>query len=349
MRNNNDTRINTPLISWKFYLLLFAIFVFIAIDEAIIVWFCKDYFESLIPLLLWWIISSSLILTTTIALIRKYIWNKPILLLSEAAKQITAGDYSVRVPSTRKDGKKDAAEVLIDDFNTMVKELASTEILKNDFIANVSHEIKSPISVIQSYAQTLQSADLSEGEKAQCIDAIVSATKKLNEMIVNILKLNKLENQNITSCAAEYQLGEQLRQCALGFMELWEKKNIDFEIDVCDVTVRHDPALMELVWNNLLSNAVKFTDENGSIRLTSYRRDELIYVSVKDSGCGMDEKTRNRIFDKFYQGDTSHSTEGNGLGLAILKRVAEIENLNIDVVSEPGKGTEFIVALNFGR
>ena len=140
-KKTKDKRINAPLISWKFYLVLIAILVFIAVDEAIIVWSCKDYFDSLIPLLVWWIIMSSVLFTMAIALTRKYVWNKPITKLSEAAKKVTEGDYSVQVPSVRKDGKKDEAEVLIDDFNTMVRELASTEILKSDFISNVSHEI----------------------------------------------------------------------------------------------------------------------------------------------------------------------------------------------------------------
>ncbi len=288
---------------------------------------------------------SSVLFTVAIALTRKYVWNKPITKLSEAAKKVTEGDYSVQVPYMRKDGKKDEAEVLIEDFNTMVRELASTEILKSDFISNVSHEIKSPLAVIQSYVQTLKSSDLSEAERVKYLDTIMLATKKLNAMIVNILKLNKLENQSIVSNATDYQLGEQLRQCALGFMELWENKEINFEIDVCDVTVHHDATLLELVWNNLLSNAVKFTEKGGTISLTSKERDGFVFVTVKDSGCGMSEETVKRIYDKFYQGDTSHSTEGNGLGMAMVKKVLELENGEITVKSELGKGTEFTVKL----
>ncbi len=345
MKPQKDKRINAPLISWKFYLVIIAILVFIAADEAIIVWYCRDYFDSLIPLLVWWIVMSSVLFTVAIALARKFVWNKPITKLSEAAKKVTEGDYSVQVPSMRKDGKKDEAEVLIEDFNTMVRELASTEILKSDFISNVSHEIKSPLAIIQSYVQTLKSSDLSKTERAKYLETIMLATKKLNAMIVNILKLNKLENQSIVSNATDYQLGEQLRQCALGFMELWESKEIHFEIDVCDVTVHHDATLLELVWNNLLSNAIKFTGNGGTISLTSKEQDGVVFVAVKDSGCGMSEETVKRIYDKFYQGDTSHSTEGNGLGMAMVKKVLELENGEICVNSKVGAGTEFIVRL----
>lgn len=340
-----DKRINAPLVSWQFYLIIFIVVLFFAIDEYFIVAYCKDYLESFVPLIIFYIFSSSVCITVVVCLIKKFIWNKPINHIAESAKKIAEGDYSARVKSMRRDGKKDEVEVLIDDFNTMAKELASTEILKSDFISNVSHEIKSPIAVIQSYVQTLKSSDLSEAERVQYLDTIMLATKKLNAMIVNILKLNKLENQSIVSNATDYQLGEQLRQCALAYMELWEKKEINFEIDVCDVTVHHDATLLELVWNNLLSNAIKFTEKGGTISLTSKEQDGFVFVTVKDSGCGMSEQTVKRIYDKFYQGDTSHSTEGNGLGMAMVKKVLELENGEITVKSEIGKGTEFVVKL----
>ncbi len=340
-----DKRINAPFVSWQFYLIIFVVVLFFAIDEYFIVAYCKDYLESFVPLIILYIFSSSVIITLVVSLIRKFVWNKPIKYIAEAAKKVAGGDYSVRVRSMRKDGKKDEVEVLIDDFNRMTEELSGTEILKGDFISNVSHEIKSPLAVIQSYVQSLQSDDLTTGERREYLSTIMQATKRMNAMIANILKLNKLENQSIISDATDYQLGEQLRQCALGFMEIWEKKNIDFKINVCDVAVHHDATLLELVWNNLLSNAIKFTENFGRIALTSKEQAGYVYVTVKDSGCGMSDETLKRIYDKFYQGDTSHSTEGNGLGMPMVKKVLELENGEISVISKIGEGSEFTVKI----
>lgn len=172
------------------------------------------------------------------------------------------------------------------------------------------------------------------------------ATENLNSMITNILKLNKLENQQIFPAPETYQLGEQLRRCALSFMEQWQAKGIDFEIDVEDIAVCYDASLLELVWNNLLSNAIKFTETGGCISLTSQTRDNAVFVTIKDTGCGMDEETRARIFEKFYQGDTSRASEGNGLGLALVKKVIEIIGGEITVESTLGQGTAFTVKIN---
>lgn len=228
----------------------------------------------------------------------------------------------------------------------MTRELASNEMLKSDFIANVSHEIKAPLSVIQSYTQALKDGYAAPEQQEQYLDTIMVASQNLNSMITNILKLNKLENQQIFSVPEPYQLGEQLRRCALSYMKRWQEKEIEFAIDVEDVAVCHDAALLELVWNNLLSNAVKFTERGGSISLTSRIRDSAVWVVVRDTGCGMDGEIRARIFEKFYQGDTSHASQGNGLGLALVKKIIDIIGGDIIVESAPGQGTAFTVKIN---
>lgn len=177
------------------------------------------------------------------------------------------------------------------------------------------------------------------------MDTIIDATEKLNAMVTNILKLSKLENQQIFPAPETYQLGEQLRRCALNFMEKWQAKDIEFVIDVADVSVHYDASLLELVWNNLLSNAIKFTDKDGHISLTSKVTVNTVLVTVKDSGCGMDSETCKRIFEKFYQGDTSHASEGNGLGMALVKKVVDIVGGKITVKSSPGNGATFTVEL----
>ncbi|MGL6221761.1 MAG: sensor histidine kinase, partial [Lacrimispora sphenoides] len=211
-------------------------------------------------------------------------------------------------------------------------------------IANVSHEIKSPLSVIQSYATAMQDDSLSPEERYDYSKTIVKASKRLSDLITNILKLNKLENQEIFPASEPYSLDEQLRECALSYEELWSKKNITLiGDDINEVTVRYDRSLLELVWNNLISNAIKFTNEGGQIVISLKDEDGLAVVTISDTGCGMGEETVAHVFDKFYQGDSSHSTEGNGLGLALAKKVVDIFGGSISVKSKPNEGTCFIV------
>ncbi len=271
-------------------------------------------------------------------------YGRPMRKIAEAARQVAGGNFTIRLQPFRKDGKKDEIEVLVEDFNTMIEELATIETLKTDFIANVSHEIRSPLAVIQSYATAMQDDSLSPEERYDYGKTIVKASKRLSDLITNILKLNKLENQEIFPASEPYSLDEQLRECALSYEELWSKKNITLiGDDINEVTVRYDRSLLELVWNNLISNAIKFTNEGGQIVISLKDEDGLAVVTISDTGCGMGEETVAHVFDKFYQGDSSHSTEGNGLGLALAKRVVDIFGGSISVKSKLNEGTCFIV------
>ncbi len=268
--------------------------------------------------------------------------------LCSAARKVAQGDFSVRIAPERKDGKKDEFEVLYEDFNTMVAELASTEILKSDFISTVSHEIKTPIAVIQNYALMLQMSHLSEEERANCAEKISEATQRLSSLVTNILQLNKLENQNMPVKRECFNLSEQIRCCALGFEKVWTDKNIDFECNLDeDIEINSDDKLLYVVWNNLIGNALKFTEDGGTVTVTAEKSENYAAVTVKDSGCGIDDKTLSHIFDKFYQGDTSRATEGNGLGLALVKRIVTLLHCDIIVNSTPGEGSEFIIKIPF--
>jgi signal transduction histidine kinase len=301
----------------------------------------------IINALIGWLLFSSGVLTAIYGLIRRFLLERPMRHFSEAAKQIAAGDFSVRVKSLpgKKNNKKDYLDVMVDDFNTMAAELAGIETLKNDFISNVSHEIKTPISVIYNYTKALRNDALTPEERQEYTETIMDSAQKLSALVTNILKLNKLENQEIVPEAAFYDLGEQLRRCALAFEDQWEARGITFSGDFDKIVVCYNETMLELVWNNLISNALKFTERGGCIALSLKAVDGFAVVTVRDSGCGMDAETRKHIFDKFYQGDTSHSQEGNGLGLALVMRV--IQNLGgaITVESEPGKGSTFTVRL----
>jgi signal transduction histidine kinase len=301
--------------------------------------------QLVINILIAYVLITTAIVTAIIGLVRYVSWSRPMRLIGEAARKIARGDFSVRIMPLRKDGKKDFVEVMFDDFNIMAAELESIETLKSDFIANVSHEIKTPLSVIQSYAAALQNGALSAGERREYTQTIVEASQKLSALVSNILKLNKLENQEIIPESRAFDLSEQLRRCALAFEDIWERKNITFSAGLDDITVTHDENMLEIAWNNLLSNAIKFTDDGSRISLGLKRADGFAVVVVQDSGCGMDEETQKRIFDKFYQGDSSHSQEGNGLGLAMVKKVIELQGGSIAVESAPGQGSTFTVYL----
>ena len=302
----------------------------------------NDTIQIILPILYWSIIAAGLTIFTRWRIQKTY--DVPVQRLAEAAQQVAEGDFSIYVPTMHTAENKDYLDRLIDDFNKMVAELGSMETLKTDFFANVSHEFKTPLAGIQNNAMLLQRKNISEEERQECADAIVESTRRLSDLISNMLKLNKLEKQTIVPKAEPYDLCEQLCECVIQFDDLMEKKNIEFEADLEDqAVIAVDQDLMELVWNNLLSNAVKFTPTGGSIVLRQHTDADGIKVSVSDTGCGMDENTQKKIFEKFYQGDTSHATEGNGLGLALVLRVLHLLDCQISVQSELGKGSVFTV------
>ncbi len=301
-------------------------------------------------ILAYWAAVAALI-TLYIRNIFKRAYEEPMHKLADATARIAGGDFSVRVDLPSKPDKLDYLDVMISDFNKMTEELSLIETLRVDFFSNVSHEIKTPIAVIQNSSELLKRDDLLEDKRQEYISTINDAAKRLNTLITNILKLNKLEKQAITPNVTEFDLCEQLVQCALMFESVWESKEIEFEADLADerLMIRADEELLPLLWNNLLSNAFKFTEKGGTVRVSEHSENGIITVAVEDSGCGMDEQTMKHIFDKFYQGDSSHSTEGNGLGLALALRVLQLIGGSIDVKSEVGKGTVFTVTLKDSR
>lgn len=341
-----DRRVTAPLLSWQHLLAIFCVVYILILVQSFILVHYSNHLSSLISILVYYLLSTGVLLAVLFGLFWRYVIGKPLRRLSIAARDVASGDFTVQVEPTRKDGRLNELDVFIEDFNTMTKELAANEMLKSDFVANVSHEIKTPLAIIQSYTQALKDGTAPPEQREQYLDTVITAARDLNSMITNILKLNKLENQQIFPTAEVYQLGEQLRRCALLQMEQWEAKGIDFSINVVDVLVRYDQDLLDLVWNNLLSNAVKFTPTGGRIRLESKLEGDQVVVRLIDNGCGMDEATQKRIFEKFYQGDPSHAVNGNGLGLALAKKVIDIVGGQIEVQSRPGEGSAFTVRLS---
>lgn len=262
--------------------------------------------------------------------------------INNATKAISNGDFTFRLNENRT--IKEIQE-MSHNFNMMAKELQNTELFRDDFIKNVSHEIKTPLSTIEGYATLLQNEQLDEKTRHQYLHKIIKNTHRLSSLTSNILLLSKIENQEITHDFCLFSLDEQIRECILSQETLWSKKGIQFELDLDFINYYGNETLLPHVWNNILSNAIKFSHEKGYIDILLKQKKNNIFVIITDYGSGMNEEVKNRIFEKFYQGDTSHKSIGNGLGMTLAQRIVNIHHGNIEVDSTEGKGTTFTVTL----
>ncbi|MBP3399190.1 MAG: HAMP domain-containing histidine kinase [Erysipelotrichaceae bacterium] len=288
----------------------------------------------------------SLIFSVIDSLRRKWTVERPAKRITEAAEKVMEGDFSVRIQPVNKIATEGAFNQIIDCFNRMIDELKGVETLRSDFIANVSHEMKTPLAVMRNYGTLLQSPELSDELRIEYAKGVVNHVQKMAELMTNILKLNRLENQQIFPLSEEYDLSEQICECLLEYESVWESKEIEIQTEIAEgVKIKADAELLSLVWNNLFSNAFKFTESKGRVSVSLVASEQEAIVKVKDSGCGMSSETGAHIFEKFYQGDSSRSSQGNGLGLALVKRVIDILQGEITVESTLGKGTVFTVKI----
>jgi len=276
---------------------------------------------------------------------RKTMIEKPVQMILDATEKISSGNFNVKLYPLHEYNKYDQYDIIFDNINIMTKELSKNEILKNDFISNVSHEIKTPLSVIQNYSKALLNDGLSNEKRKEYLKGLTIQTKKLSNLISNILKLNKLENQQILPEIEKINLDELLRVSILEFENLFEKKEIEVICDIEEVKLYSSKSLLEIVFNNLISNAIKFTENDGQIVVSLKQNKTHAIIKIKDNGCGISKEVGEHIFEKFYQGDTSHSSEGNGLGLALVKKVIDILGGEISIESKVGVGTTFIIKL----
>lgn len=266
---------------------------------------------------------------------------RPLNKIKDATKKVASGDFNVNVDIKRKDEIGDLA----DNFNMMVKELNSIEYLRKDFISNVSHELKTPIASIQGFTKLLIDENTSIEDKKEYAAIILEETARLSNLSSNMVKLSKFENQEIITNKKKYRLDEQLRKAIIMLEEKMNKKNIAITLKSEAVSIFEDEDLIMEIWINLLNNAVKYTNENGKIEIKVKEESECINVEIKDNGIGIPKEKQERIFEKFYQAERSHSSEGSGLGLPIVKRIVELVDGKITFKSEQGKGTTFIVEL----
>ncbi len=276
---------------------------------------------------------------------RKIMVDRPTKKILEATEKIARGDFSVRLKIKREYGKYSEYDLIMANLNKMAIELEKNEVLKTDFISNVSHEIKTPLAVIQNYTILLEDQTLDNETRKNYSKILIGASKRITDLITNILKLNKLENQEIQEKHEKFNLTDSLAESVVAFESIIENKGIELNCDFDEVSVFSSKSLLEIVWNNLISNAIKFTPSDGRIDVVLRQKGKDAEISVKDTGCGMTSEVGSRIFEKFYQGDTSHSTQGNGLGLALVKKVIDILGGEISVQSEIGKGTTFTILL----
>lgn len=350
MKNKKNRRFKVfSFWSYLFFFVLISLVVscstIIFLKRMRITWNIDTITDSMISTFLNVLIVSALI-TFANGVRNYYFIERPLKRILEETKSLAKGDFTARINENEDIFCTEEMTILMSDINEMAKELSGIETLRTDFIANVSHELKTPLAVINNYATLLQSGELSEPEQKNCANSITEASRNLSSLVTNILRLNKLENQQIYPDKEIFDLGSQLAECLFAYDDILESKKIEVETEIPDqLIVEGDKEFLYLVWNNLLSNAVKFTPEHGLIKVKLTADGKNAIVSVEDNGCGMSKETGKHIFEKFYQGNPSRTTSGNGLGLSLVKRVIDIMQGNITVSSIVGKGSSFTVRL----
>ncbi|MBR3231827.1 MAG: HAMP domain-containing histidine kinase [Lachnospiraceae bacterium] len=281
----------------------------------------------------------------SIVIMIRTVFIGPIRKIMAAMGRLAKGEFSVRIDMSNEAYCPREIREFAKSFNKAAEELSGTEILRKDFINNFSHEFKTPIVSISGFADLLLDVDLPPEDQKEYLTIIRDESKRLAELSTNILTLNRIESQAILRDTENIRLGEQIRQSVLVTEQKWRDKNLDFEADIEDMEYLGNEALLKEVWLNILDNAAKFSPEGEVVSVTLHKKGGEIIAAVTDHGPGMDEKTKSHIFEQFYQGDTSHRSQGNGLGLAMVRKIVELHGGKVSVDSSPGNGSSFTVIL----
>lgn len=325
-----------------------TLFVTVEMLVCVLIGYCLDQlFNNVLPF--GWdvpleleLIGSCLLIGALVTGLLSKMFFKPVRKLRSAMDKVAEGDFSVRL-----DEKSSSREIMeiYTGFNLMAHELSATEILQTDFVSNVSHEFKTPINAIEGYSTLLQdSGNLNEDQK-EYVEKILLNTQRLSSLVGSILLLSKLENQQIPTNLRSYRLDEQIRQSVVALESDWAQKDIELDVELDRLTYLGNEQMMRHVWDNLISNAVKFSPEGGTVKLRLIRKPHELVFTIEDQGPGLSEDDKKHIFDKFYQGDSSHKQEGSGLGLALVKRILTIEKGTITAENIRGGGCRFTVTL----
>lgn len=290
---------------------------------------------------IFWLLVTSIALGGVISTILGWALFAPIARLGKAMRCVAEGDFSVRLDTEK--GLKEIRQINA-NFNLMAKELGATEILQTDFVSNVSHEFKTPINAIEGYATLLQGGNAVSEEQAQYVEKILNNTRRLSNLVGNILLLSKVDNQGIQSKQTTFRLDEQIRQSIVSLEPKWVEKMTEFDVELDRVEYKGNEGLLLHVWNNLIENAIKFGPEQGLIHIRLTQREKTIIFTIEDEGPGISPETQTHIFDRFYQSDSSRKEEGNGLGLALVKEILKVEGGSASVENILG-GCRFTVCL----
>ncbi len=266
---------------------------------------------------------------------------KPIKQISQASKIVANGNFDVHV---RVSGSDEIAQ-LAHNFNTMAAALSKNEYLHKDFVSNVSHEFKTPLTSLGGYAKLLKKPNLSEAKRQECLDIIIAETARLSKMTSNLLRLSELDNEVLTSRKEFFSLDEQIRDVLVLLQNNWGEKNLEIDLDMDAIQFVGDKALLYQVWVNLIGNAINYSFPKGIIQIRLYKK-QGIYFELRDNGMGMTKESQERAFERFYKGDTSRNSSGTGLGLSICKKIIELHGGSISIQSEEGKGTSVNVMFN---
>ena len=328
-----------------YYILIVAVIVLFSFGAIAGLLYLLEGLGVIPSLGIYTLISLLLVSGITVALMSYFIGRRvltPLVKLSSASKEVARGNFDVTVSDS---SKMEEVQSTFRNFNAMVRELKSISTLSSDFIANVSHEFKTPLSVIEGYAMLLQDDRLTAQEREDYLNKILVNTRHLNTLVGNILMLSKMETKPLPEQYTRFRLDEQLRQVVAQLEPQWSAKGISFRVRLDEVELLGWEQVLPYVWSNLISNAIKFSPSGSVIALTLLEQRECAVVTVSDRGCGMEPDVQERIFEKFYQGDTSHKAEGNGLGLALVRQIVELSQGVVEVESQPGKGSTFRVIL----
>ena len=310
-----------------------------ALLTLLLEWLTNTHFT--VPTIVWMVLFS-VVLGGGLSIIMSRFFLRPVTRMGRAMERVAAGDFTVRLDNPGELGEMRDSYA---HFNTMTRALAATETLQSDFISNVSHEFKTPINAIEGYAMLMQDAGNDPALQREYADKILLSTRRLSELVNNILLLSKVDNQTMPLEKHPYRLDEQLRRAILLLERKWTQKQIEWDVDMDEATYTGNESLMLHVWVNLLDNAIKFDPVGGEIRLRLHCESTCIRITVSDNGPGIPKDQQSAIFERFYQADGSHKSEGNGLGLALARRIVRMCGGEISVSSEPGKGSCFTVEL----
>ena len=310
-----------------------------ALLTLLLEWLTNTHFT--VPTIVWMVLFS-VVLGGGLSIIMSRFFLRPVTRMGRAMERVAAGDFTVRLDNPGALGEMRDSYA---HFNTMTRALAATETLQSDFISNVSHEFKTPINAIEGYAMLMQDAGNDPALQREYADKILLSTRRLSELVNNILLLSKVDNQTMPLEKHPYRLDEQLRRAILLLERKWTQKQIEWDVDMDEATYTGNESLMLHVWVNLLDNAIKFDPVGGEIRLRLHCESTCIRITVSDNGPGIPKDQQSAIFERFYQADGSHKSEGNGLGLALARRIVRMCGGEVSVSSEPGKGSCFTVEL----